>query len=154
LFEYRDPRPLQLEDLSLVAFPADTYSFRMYSNAFRYVPISRFGEPPDLRLRRPTISSYLLRAAQHVIFTVHSFYSAMHYFIYVVSCAFRNPRRLNRVIVPTCREIDRVSYCSSGFTLSQLYFRNTKRAAAMLHARRFINLAFSVALSLHRHLLP
>lgn len=67
--------------------------FRMYSN----VPIHTnftLRRPPGSRLRRPTISSYLLRAAaeQHVIFTAYSFYSAadsaVHYFIYAVLVSF------------------------------------------------------------------
>lgn len=117
----------------------------MYSNAYRYVPISRLGAP---QVSASVALRFLLRAAaeQHVIFTVHSFYSAansaMHYFIYAVLAPFATLGRLNRVAALTCRRIYRVSHCSSGFALSQLSFRNTEPSGGlMLHARRFINSA-------------
>jgi len=134
-FKYRESKPAPAFQKIFLAMPSAGYLFRMYSNAFRYVPISRFEESLGLRLRHPTISSYFLRSAVGNMLYLPPFHSiprpiprCIISFIYC-SRVFRNSHRLNRVVAPTCRRIDRVSHCSSGFALSQLSFRNSERVA-------------------------
>lgn len=116
--------------------------FRMYFNAFRYVPISRFGEPSGLRLRRPTISSYLLRAAaeQHIYRPFILFRDAL--FHLRCSRAFRNPvpsQSSGRANLEEDRS--RIALFIGIRTFPTIFSKYTERAAVMLHAGRFINLA-------------
>ena len=82
-----------------LAMPSAGYLFRMYSNAFRYVPISRFEESLGLRLRHPTISSYFLRSAVGNMLYLPPIHSI--------------PRPIPRCIISFI-------YCSRVYTLSQL----------------------------------